>query len=261
MTFSLLTYNVLFNQAFFQLQKILTEYRPDILCFQEVDTSVENLSLLEKFGYKLADYSNSLIKFSKVYGIATYYNPKTIILTDTDSFDLPKSLYEMVSTVFKILRGGVKPRTILKTNFQLKSNHQRIAVYNVHLSLFGINRTRTKQLEIILNHELNDHKIPTIITGDFNYFPYRRKKLEILMTNHGFKEATSNIHYTFRILDRKFARYNWVQSLGAILVKKYFYQRLKPDYTFYKGSKLVNSERIEKEFSDHYPIISTFKID
>ena len=112
MTFSLLTYNVLFNRAFSKLEKILSKYNPDILCFQEVDTGEENLIRLEKYGYKLADYSNSLIKFGIVYGIATYYNPKKIKLLDTDSFDLPKSLYEVITTAFKILKGGGKPRTI-----------------------------------------------------------------------------------------------------------------------------------------------------
>ena len=261
MTFSLLTYNVLFNRAFSKLEKILSKYNPDILCFQEVDTGEENLIRLEKYGYKLADYSNSLIKFGIVYGIATYYNPKKIKLLDTDSFDLPKSLYEVITTAFKILKGGGKPRTILRTDFELMKSNKKVAIYNIHLTLFGINRTRTKQLEIVLNHGLKETEVPTIISGDFNYFPYSRKKLEHLMNQYGFKEATKNLNYTFRIPDRKFGQYGFLQELGAKVVRNYYKKRLNPDYTFFKKIKLIKTERIEKEFSDHYPIISTFKID
>src|SRR3989338_6941218 len=261
MTFSLLTYNVLFNKAFSQLGKILSKYKPDFLCFQEVDTNEDNLNRLEKYGYKLADYSNSLIKFGKVYGIATYFNPKKIKLIDTNYVNLPKSLLEMISAALKVLKGGSKPRTILRTDFLLAGKSKTVTIYNVHLTLIGINRTRNKQLEIVLNHGLNKNRFPTIITGDFNYFHYSRKKLENLMSSYGYKEATKGINYTFKISDSKFAKYNFFQRLGSILVKKYYNQNLKPDYTFYKKIKLLKTERIDEEFSDHYPIISTFKSD
>lgn len=264
MTLSLLTYNVLFNKAFTQLENILSEYKPDVLCLQEVDTSEENLNKLAKFGYKLADYSNSFIMFGKVFGVSTYFNvklkTKKLKLVNTASFNLPKSLYEIFTTVIKILKGGNKPRTILRTDFLLEDNKKTIAIYNVHLSVFGINRTRTKQLEKVLNHGLTENKFPLIITGDFNYFPYRRKKLENLMMQYGFKEATRKINYTFRPPDRKYAKYNLIQDLAAKIIRKYFHNRLKVDYTFYKNLRLIKAERIEIQFSDHYPLISTFKI-
>ena len=260
MTFSLLTYNVLFNKAFGKLEKIIFKYKPDILCFQEVDTSEENLAMMAKFGYKLADYSNSFIKFGRIYGIATYFNAKKLKLVKTDSFNLSKSVYETLSTLVRILKGGNNPRTILRTDFLLAKTHKTAAIYNIHLSISGINRTRTKQLEIILNHGLEDQKLPLIITGDFNYFPYRRKKLENLMTQYGFREATNKINYTVRYPDRKFAKYSFVDELAAKILRKYFNGRLKVDYTFFKNLELTKTERIEEEFSDHYPIISTFEI-
>lgn len=259
MVFSLLTYNVLFNKAFIQLDKILSKYKPDILCLQEVDTKEENLVKLEKFKYRLADYSNSFIKFGRIYGIATYFNTKKIKLVKTDSFNLPKSLYEMLTTILRIIRGGNQPRTILRTDFLLARKNKKVAIYNVHLSVFGINRTRTKQLETVLNHGVVDKKLPIIITGDFNYFPYRRRNLENLMNQYGFREATRNIDYTIRYPDRKFTRYSLIQELVAIFIRKYYNGRLKPDYTFFKNLKVIRTERIEKEFSDHYPIISTFR--
>jgi len=260
MMFSLLTYNVLFSRAFIQLENILSKYKPDVLCLQEVDTNEENLSKLGKFGYKLADYSNSFIKFGKVYGIATYFKAKKLKLTKTDSFNLPKSVYEMITTIVKILKEVNKPRTILRTDFLLAKNRKTIVIYNVHLSLFGINRTRTKQIEKVLDHGLTDNKLPIIITGDFNYFPYQRKKLENLMKQYGFREATRKINYTIRFPDRKFTNYNLIQELAAKVIRKYYNGRLKSDYTFFKNLKVLKTERIEVKFSDHYPIISTFKI-
>ena len=260
MTFSLLTYNVLFNKAFTQLEKMLHEYSPDVLCLQEVDTSEVNLAKLGKFGYKLADYSNSFIKFGRIYGIATYFNLKKLRLVKTDSFNLPKTLLEILSAIVKILKGGNKPRTILRTDFLLAGKNEIITIYNIHLSLSGINRTRTKQIEKALNHDIQDKKQPVIITGDFNYFPYRRKKLENLMTKYGFREATKKIGYTIRYPDRKFAKYSFIQALASKIIRRYFNGRLKVDYTFYKNLRSVKTERIEKEFSDHYPIISTFKV-
>src|SRR3989344_4360614 len=136
MTFSLLTYNVLFNKAFLQIENILYKYKPDIVCLQEVDTSSNNLTRLEKFGYKLADYSNSFIQFGKIYGIATYFNPEKLKLIKSNSFNLPKSIYELIITLIRILRGGNKPRTILRTDFLLNKK-KSISIFNIHLSLQG----------------------------------------------------------------------------------------------------------------------------
>ena len=260
MTFSLLTYNVLFNKAFPQLGKILTKYKPDVLCLQEVDTKENNLLQLEKFGYSLADYSNSLLKFGTVYGVATYLNPKKVSLLKTDSFDLPKSAYELFITAIRILKGGSKARTILRSDFTFKNKDKTIAIYNVHLTLFGINRTRKNQLQRVLNHGIHDIELPTIITGDFNYFPYRRKTLEKLMFYHQFKEATKSLIYTMRVPNKQFARYNFFQEIAAKFVRKFYNKRLKPDYTFFKNIDLIKTERINVKFSDHYPIISTFNM-
>lgn len=260
MTYSLLTYNVLYNKAFVWLEKIITAGQPDIVCLQEVETDESNLLKLEKFGYKLADYSNTFIQFGKIYGIATYYRPGKLKLIKTDSFNIPKSFYEAVLAFFKFFQKDSQPRTILRTDFLESKTRSKFAVYNLHLSLYGINRTRTKQLSVILNHGIREIKLPTIICGDFNYFPYRRRNLEKLMKEYGFLEATRNIGYTIRYPSRSFTRYSFLQELAVKLIRKYFKGRLKIDYIFFKKLKLVKSERIELKFSDHFPVISTFQI-
>ena len=78
MTFSVLTYNTLFNRAVNKLDIIVSQLHPDILCLQEVETEEKNLKKIENLGYRLADYSNSFIKFGKIYGVATFYNPNKL---------------------------------------------------------------------------------------------------------------------------------------------------------------------------------------
>ncbi|OGK15339.1 hypothetical protein A2774_03335 [Candidatus Roizmanbacteria bacterium RIFCSPHIGHO2_01_FULL_39_12c] len=257
MAFSLLTYNVLYNKAFLQIEKILNKFKPDIICLQEVETSGKNLGRLEKFGYKLADFSNSFITFGKIYGIATYFKPDKLKLIKSQSFYLPKSIYEMIITLKKILKGGSKPRTILRTHFLRNKKH--VSIYNLHLSLQGINRTRAKQLKIILEQSLESNDRPVIIIGDFNYLPYRRRGLENLMKNYGFKEATKKIYYTVRFPERKFAKYTLFQELILKMIRRIFTKKVKIDYIFYKNLKLLNTKRINVEYSDHYPVISSFQ--
>lgn len=106
-----------------------------------------------------------------------------------------------------------------------------------------------------------DKEHPLVIAGDFNYLPYKRAGLEKMMSKFGLKEATANIRQTMKFSETgKFEKYSFIQRLGLPLVKKFFAQQIKPDYSFYRGLKLIKTVRIESEASDHYPIISTFEV-
>src|SRR3989344_5253351 len=84
MTLSLLTYNLLHNKALTMLEKVIEPYSPDILLLQEIDTSESNLSIVESLGYTLSDYANSYLKYGKVYGVATFYKNKKLIIVAGD---------------------------------------------------------------------------------------------------------------------------------------------------------------------------------
>ena len=79
MNLSLLTYNTLFNNAVGKLDEVVNIYHPDIICLQEALTGEKSIKKIEKWGYKLADYSNSFVKFGKIFGVITFYNPKALI--------------------------------------------------------------------------------------------------------------------------------------------------------------------------------------
>lgn len=259
MEFSLLTYNILYNFAFNELVDIIEKYSPDIICLQEVDTDEANLRKLEKNGYKLADYSNSFLKFAKAFGVATYYNSNTVNLIDTNSIFLPKSIYEMILTVVRVLLGGNRARTLLETSFSLRDSAKRFKVYNTHLTLYGANGARIKQIKEALEYINTQKKIPVIISGDFNYFPYARKRLERLMGKYRLSEATKSIPYTtLYSSDGKIEKYNLFQRFGARLIRKFFHGKLKLDYIFYKNLRLKKIQRIEVHLSDHFPILASF---
>lgn len=239
MQFSLMTYNLLFNKALTKVEGVLKESIPDIICFQEMKTTDEDLKQMERFGYQLADFSNSFIKFGRIYGLATFYKPELFEFHESQTLSLPRTYYEVL---LFILNGAQNPRTVLKTDFTVKATKQKLTVYNLHLSPWATNNARVSQIV----HTLSDLEIykrnNVLIAGDFNY-PYGRKRFEVLIQQYGLKEATHNIFYT---LEQGFL--------------KYFSIKLKLDYILYKDIKLIETKRITTHHSDHFPILSMFQI-
>ncbi len=240
MNLSILSYNLEFNKALESIDKVLVKTKPDILCLQEMETTEDNLALLRNYGYSLADFSNSFIKYGRVWGQATFYNKKTVQFISSVTLNLPRSYYEVI---LRILRGVNEPRTVLKTEFLRKNSQTSFVIYNVHLSSYqATNRTRARQITKMLD-DLDLHiKNPVIITGDFNY-PYGRKRFEKLIAEYNLKEATNNLYYTsiFRLL--------------KILPFKF-----KVDYILYRDLKLRKTVRVPVTSSDHFPILSMFTV-
>lgn len=257
MTLNILTYNVLYNKGYEQLDRIISDFQPDVLNLQEVETTEDNLRKLEKFDYNLADYSNCFIHFGRIYGVATFYKKNSLTFINAQSIPLRRSTYELVTDIIRILKGKGQSRTILRTSFKTVGGKKEITIFNAHLSAFGTNGVRIKQLQQALDNYNFTTDNPLILTGDFNY-PYGRKRLEKLMTRYNLKEATKNIYYTFD--ENKKPTYNLNIILLSHLVKKFYNHRYKLDYIFYKNLRLKNTRRIKENFSDHFPILSSFEI-
>lgn len=241
MSFSLATYNIQFNQAYAHLNDIFKDENPDIVCLQEVETSENNLRKFEDSDFKLADYTNSFVKFGKIYGVATYYNHDKFKFIDSKSIDLPQSFTEIVLI---LIRGINRPRTVLKTKFIDKKTNKKLTIYNVHFTPWATNTVRIKQVHETLNNTKNEIDEGVIINGDFN-MPYGRKKLETIFFTHNFKEATYNVFHT--IHNHSFY--------------KIFTYWSKLDYIFYKNIKHIDTKKITVKHSDHYPIISSFELE
>lgn len=261
MNLSLLTYNTLFNNAANKINLVIDKYHPDIVCLQEALTNNSNVKNIEKFGYKIADYSNSFVKFGKIFGVITFFNPKTLVYKDSFTLNMGTNFGEYFFYLFQVILGYNKPKTILRTDFVHKLTKKRVSVCNVHLYVIGSNEQRIKHINNALKSINLFKKEPLIIVGDFNYLPYKRKGLEKMMAKYGLREATANIRQTIKFTtDGKFEKFNLFQRLTLPFVNKFIIKQTKTDYSFYRGLKLIKTERIESQTSDHYPIISTFEI-
>lgn len=261
MNLSLLTYNTLFNNAVGKLEKVANIYQPDIICLQEVLTNDKNIGQIEGLGYKMADYSNSFVRFGKIFGVITFFNPKTLVYKNSSTLNMGTSFGEYFFYLFQVILGYNKPKTILRTDFIHKLTKKRVTVCNVHLYVIGSNEQRIKHINNALKSINLSSKKPLIIVGDFNYFPYKRRGLEKMMAKYRLREATSNISQTIKFTkDGKFEKFNLFQRLFLPFINKFFVKQIKTDYSFFRGLKLVRTERIETNSSDHYPIISMFDI-
>jgi endonuclease/exonuclease/phosphatase family metal-dependent hydrolase len=237
-SFSILTHNLLFGQAIDSLVIYLKKYKPEIVCLQEFKVEPEEIAKVESCGYKLADYSHSFFRMFKFYSVATFYNPKIVKHKNGESLSLASGAYEVLLYLLKVSK---TKRTALSNKFILR-NGKTINVCNLHLTpLTGTNKTRTKQLTSTLNH-FHSESNRSIIVGDFN-FPYRRKALEKIFFDKGFKEATDNIFYTYK-----------EKYFGLFTFKG------KYDYIFFKGVNKKGLIRLAQNNSDHFPLLAKFTV-
>lgn len=261
MIFSLLTYNTLFNKAFKHLGQIIKQAPPDIICLQEVDISSKNLEIIRKFGYELADYSGTFIKFGRAFGVATYYHPKKFRLSNTDSIKISFNLLEILFTIPQLILKLNKPKTVLRTDFVSKVGNKKITICNSHLIVAAPNSVRIFHIDKALSSLNIKSSVPLVITGDFNYVPYQRKKLDNIMKKYYLIEATKNIRQTVDFSSKgKKENFSFLQGFLARNINHFFGNQMKYDYIYYRAVKLIKTDRIEVRFSDHYPIISYFSL-
>lgn len=261
MNFSVLTYNTLLNSAYLKLDTFIDQFKPDILCLQEVSTDSNNLKVIESKGYVLADYSNSFIKFGKIYGVATFYSPKKFRFISSKSLKISSNLAELFYTLVQAIVGVNKPKSVLRCDFIHKLTKKKLTVCNSHLLVVGSNALRINHINKALRSLNIEDSMPLIIGGDFNYLPYQRKRLEKMMSKYNLKEATKNIKQTvdFSIIGEKEHMTPFQRSFIKFL-DKLFLHRMKNDYVFYRGLKLIKNVRINIQLSDHFPILSVFSI-
>ena len=240
MRLTILTYNTLYGRAVNRVIPFIKEKKPDIFCLQELEINQESFKSLHIDHYKLANFSNSFIKFGRVFGIATFYNSQRVKVSKTETFNIPRSIWETLLVIFK---GGNKPRTSLITEFIIdKKRGCRVLVCNIHFSAMASAGLKLRQMKKVLREMFSKGEEKIIITGDFN-FPYERKRFENIFKKYGLKEATDNIFFSLT---------NKILNFLSL--------KLKTDYILYKGIKKIKTEKINVRFSDHYPIMAEFEI-
>jgi len=239
MQYTTLTYNLHYNKASQELRSVLTENNPDLVFLQELATDEESMKVIMGAGYELADFSNSFVRGKRIFGVATFYKTSIFALQKTKSFNLPSSVIQIITF---LLKNRTNPRTVLRTDFLIKKTKTPLCTYNIHFSPIATNSLRIKQLKNTLDDLAVSAKSPLIIAGDFNY-PYGRRKLEEILNRYHLEEATNNLFFTSR----------------QTFLKR-FAIKLKLDYVFYRNLRLISNKRVEVFHSDHFPILSEFKI-
>jgi endonuclease/exonuclease/phosphatase family metal-dependent hydrolase len=254
MDFSLFSFNTLLGNGIKDLKLIFEKNKPDIICLQEMDTSEKSLLEITTLGYDLADYSNSFIKNSSIYGVATYYNSSQFKFISSQVISLPSGFFDYLVYVLKIFKSGKKTRTVLKTEFKHIKTNSHLYIVNIHLTPWATNNTRLKHLKKTLDEIGSNNKSPIIVSGDFNY-PYGRKKLEECMSLYRFKEATNTILSTVF----KLQTVTLIERFISLFQNFLYRNGAKLDYMFYKNCSVVSSKTLHAKHSDHLPIISYFK--
>jgi mRNA deadenylase 3'-5' endonuclease subunit Ccr4 len=97
---SLVTYNVQFNKALPEVERIVKKYAPDVICLQEVNLGKRHLYEPLFPGYILAATSNSFYRMGKTFGLATFYRLDRFYQMGSKSIFLPRTYYELLLIYF-----------------------------------------------------------------------------------------------------------------------------------------------------------------
>lgn len=240
MKLKLLTFNLFFGKAIKDAERLLEQEQPDIVCVQELPTDLKNLHFLDKKPYKLAGWTNSFIKFWKIYGNATYINTKTCKLISDRDDALPASTYDL--WVY-LTQGMHMSRRFIESKILLRETGQEIAVYNAHLTHLSLIELRLSQLQKVFDciKGTLPPQMPILIAGDFNLYN-GKTELEELLQRYEIQEATTNLAYTFQ-------HPIWFSKL-----------KMKLDYILFRNMKVSATRRLDLMSSDHHPILSEFSV-
>lgn len=222
---TLLSYNIRFGKNLERIIRWIKKEKssPDIICFQEFPLNklddVSNFLSDTTYAFRFAP---SFIKHQVRYGELTAFKSDKLRLVRAEIIDLGYSKLDNFIFRYKSFRSS------LITDFVHKK--RTFTVINVHLPWLGLQRKRKKHLKIII--ETLNHKMPTVIIGDYNYSSlFGTKGLVKFMKNHNFHMAGKRL-----------------------ITHKLWKIPQQVDYAFYRDLK-VNTIRVEKvKYSDHYPL-------
>jgi endonuclease/exonuclease/phosphatase family metal-dependent hydrolase len=238
MKLKLLTYNLLFGKALPHAQELIDTENPDIVCVQELPTAEDKLDYLAKDPMERAGWTNTFVKFARIFGNAVYVNTERFACVSSRDEEMPSSTYDFVQYLTK---GFSINRRFTETCFKLKDSGETFYVYNVHLTHLSFVDLRLAQLKKVFEHvRALGPDARVLIAGDFNLYN-GKTELEMLMEQYGLREATNTLGYTFQH-------------------PLYFYMvKMKLDYVLYRGFTHTSTRRFDLNTSDHHAILSEFE--
>jgi endonuclease/exonuclease/phosphatase family metal-dependent hydrolase len=292
MNLSVLTYNIRGDfwtkEATADLARIVKERGVDLVCLQEV---VRHFNTEEgNHANILADLKKELVgeyedlDFLPVQtstfsmGTAILYRKSLMIPQGAPFYkhfaplSARKSMEEWADQFFPPIR-----KVIMSEQFNIGT--RSLIVYNAHLDFFGGDRRRIYQIGHMFKlweGKREGQKVFEIIAGDFNtWMPYKLQglyrrfgRLRGWLAKKGIHEASESVWWTHNFDSAEADAYeaNGTLSLGFVgtLVRKFErFLRQKEDYIWFggKGVELVSCERIDVNWSDHYPVLAKFTVE
>lgn len=292
MNLSVLTYNIRGNfwsgEATADLARIIKDHSVDVVCLQEVVRNYNTEprvkvsmvdALKENLGGEYLDVNFLPIQTSSLSSGNVILFRKSLLVPIGAPFSRSfapmsprKNFEEWANKYFPPMR-----RLIMSQRF--KMGERSLIIYNSHLDFFGGDRRRKYQFWHMFKLWGVKREVPgtvEILAGDFNtWMPYKMHTifyrfglLRKWFLQKGIREASEKIEWTQMVetIEAESFESQGKINLGIIekplsLLNKTF--RQKEDYIWYggKGVKLVECERIDVNWSDHYPIYAKFKIE
>ena len=215
-----ISYNLRKHRAARELEELVEDHEPDILCLQECDVSVLPAEIS---GLVLADATQG-----NRLGLAVYYRANTFQLQNIRTFGLKKSLHDRMLKPAHERVLGVRLRDI--------DNGAEVIVASFHAApLTALNSLRRNQIRAALTElEAMGRGLPVLMVGDYNY-PVFKENLGQTVRDHGYTLTLSD--------DRTYTRYR---------VFKGHY-----DFATSNGFAIDSIQTLPQRSSDHRPILVT----
>lgn len=219
-----ISYNLRKHRAATELEELVAEHAPDILCLQECDVS----ALPDDIGglaFANATQGNRL-------GLAVYYRVNTFRLQGIRAFALKKSMHDRM----------LKPahERLLGVRLQDIDDGRELIVASFHAApLTALNSLRRNQIRKALTQlESMGPGLPILMVGDYNY-PVFKENLGQNVRDHGYTLTLSD--------DRTYTRYR---------VFKGHY-----DFATSDGFRIASIQTLPQRSSDHRPILVTAAVE
>jgi endonuclease/exonuclease/phosphatase family metal-dependent hydrolase len=241
--------------------KFITEFQPDVLCFQEFlepnyarfySNRNDLVRLGFKYVYSVADYQRENKRFQVGVAIFSKY---PILDSARYQYQGPKNLRAAESLIYADISFKGNKIRVFNTHlqsvlFQERDYHNVRIIKNAEDSMLAASRSLVKKLKTgytlrsaqvaLVRKLLDESPFPEVICGDFNdvpnsytYFKMRGDR------NDAFKEKGNGIGRTFREISPTL-RIDYIMADQQFEVKSY--------------------KRLLVPYSDHYPIMSDLKV-
>lgn len=214
-----LSYNLLKHRAVHELEALIENHTPSVLCLQEV-----NVQSMPK---QLGNLEMAIGTEKNRLGLAVYLDTSRYTVEETASFKLKDAHYDRLAAPAHERLLGVRARSL--------NTGKLFTVGSFHASpLTALNAIRRAQIKDGLERlDLLGEGSPLMMLGDFNY-PIFRRRLEREVTEAGYQLLTSD--------ERTYRNYR--------VVRGFF------DFGVSRGFGETTLRTLAQGASDHLPILA-----